>query len=255
MPSTLILDTTTDGAPITSFVVGPAVSAGYQTIQDGINAANAAGGGVVYIQPGEYTEDLILYNGVDLYGTPAVSQNQSTSVTIIGTHTPPASGHIGFNSICFISSIDVFFSEAAGSIHIVALNCEANVQDGYFFNLDNWTGTLEIFDFTPSTAGSIAPSNDRGINNSGGATVLIFDASFGSSSLYTMNVPGTMLTTGSYFAVPIHFGSESNFSIETAEMRAPITFSGNSTGEFSLSSLTTGSSPAITMNSSASVSL
>ena len=57
--------------PITPYVVGPAGQADYQTIQDGIDAANAAGGGVVYVQPGSYTEDLTLYDGVDLYGTPA----------------------------------------------------------------------------------------------------------------------------------------------------------------------------------------
>lgn len=160
--NTLTINPRVNAYPITPYVVGPVGAAGYQTIQSAITAANAAGGGVVYIQPGSYTENLTLFSGVDLYGTPAVSQNQGASTSITGTHTPPASGHVGFNSICFISTTNVFNSAAAGTTHLVCLNCESAVQNGYFFNLPNWTGILEIFDNNPSTAGAPFAVNGGG---------------------------------------------------------------------------------------------
>lgn len=56
------------GFPITPFVVGPMGQAGYQTIQSAVNAAQAAGGGIVYIQPGTYNENVNMGVGVDLVG-------------------------------------------------------------------------------------------------------------------------------------------------------------------------------------------
>lgn len=169
----------TSSHPITPYVVGLTGNSGYSTIQSAITAANTAGGGVVYIQQGSYTEDLTLFSGVDLYATPAVSQNQGASVSITGTHIPPDTGHVGFNSICFISTTDVFSSAATGTTHLVLTNCESAVQNGYLMNLVNWTGIIEIFDFNPSTAGAPFPVNDGGINNTGGATVVVFDAGLG----------------------------------------------------------------------------
>jgi len=239
--------------PITPFVVGPVGQAGYQTIQSGINAANAAGGGVVYIQPGTYTENLTLYDKVDLYATPAVSQNQPASTTIIGTHTPPASGHAGFNSICFISTTDVFLSAAAGTTHLVFLNCESAVQNGYFLNVVNWTGILEIYDFNPSTAGAPFSINDGGINNTAGATILIFSAGFGSGT-NIMQVSGPIFCQGSSFGCPVNFLTGSNIGIDQ-NIFSSITLSNNSTGQFSACRIEGGSSPAITMSSSGAIKI
>lgn len=40
----------------------------YPTIQSAVNAANSAGGGIVYIRPGTYTENITLYQNVHLIG-------------------------------------------------------------------------------------------------------------------------------------------------------------------------------------------
>lgn len=239
---------------ITPYVVC-ATDGAYTTIQAAINAANAAGGGVVYICPDTYSEDLTLFAGVDLYGTPAVSQNQGASVSIIGTHTPPDSGKVGFNSIYFQSTTDVFSSAAAGSTHLAFLNCESAVQNGYFLNLPNWTGILEIFDYNPDSAGAPFAVDDGGINNTGGATVLIFEAGFSSGSSNTMVVSGTTIIDGGNIFAPVDFQTGSSFTVDNTVFGQNVQFSDNSTGEIAHSRFTTSASSAATMNSSGDVSL
>lgn len=236
---------------ITPYVVGP--GGAYTTIQSAITAANAAGGGVVYIKPGAYTENLTLFDGVDLYGTPAVSQNQGASVSITGTHIPPASGHVGFNSICFISTTDVFLSVVAGTTHLVFLNCESAVQNGYFLNLLNWTGILEIFDNNPNTAGAPFAVNDGGINNTGGATLFMFDAALGSGT-NVMNLSGLVVCQGTSFGCPVNFQTGSVIAMDD-HIFAQTTFSNDSTGAINTSRFSSGAAAAITMSSSGSIEI
>lgn len=242
---------------ITPFIVSPNGSvdgASYTTIQSAINAANAAGGGVVYIQPASYTENLNLLDNVDLYGTPAVSQNQGATTTIIGQHTPPASGHVGFNSIYFQNTSHIFNSAAAGSTHIVFLNCESAVQNGYFLNLPNWTGIFEFWDNNPSAAGAPFAVNDGGINNSGGATLFAFDCGIGFGT-NVMALSGVIFGTGINFSCPINFGTGSQITMDDCQFAGQVTFSGNSTGNLNTSRFTGGSAPAITMSSSSAVGI
>lgn len=79
--------------PITPYVVGPVGVAGYQTIQDGLDAANADGGGIVYVQPGTYTEDLTLYEDTQIVGTPSSSNSDAIpDVIIVGTTSASYTG-------------------------------------------------------------------------------------------------------------------------------------------------------------------
>lgn len=252
---TLTIEATAGGYPITPYVVGPVGEAGYQTIQDGLDAANAAGGGVVYIQPGAYTEDLTLYDGVHLYGTPAVSQNQGASVSITGTHTPPSSGQVAFNSIVWISTTNVFDSAAAGTTHLAFLNCESAVQNGFFLNLPNWTGILEVYDNNAVTAGAPFAVNDGGINNSGGATLLCFSAGLGSGT-NTAVLTGVVICQDMGFGCPVDFQTGSNIQCETVIFDAFVTCSNNSTGFFRSCHFepSTGVA-ALTMNSSGDIEL
>ena len=186
----------------------------------------------------------------------AVSQNQGAndSVSITGTHTPPSSGHVGFNSICFISTTNVFSSAAAGTTHLVFLNCESAVENGYFLNLPNWTGTLEIYDFNANTAGAPFSVNDGGLNNSGGATLLVFSAGFGSGT-NVMTLSGTTVSTTSDYGAPINFGGSGTFSLDTCVFNAALTFSSSSNGTISTSRISSGTSAAITMSSSGNVNI
>jgi len=86
---TLTINPRVNAYPITPYVVGPVGAAGYQTIQAGLDAAHAAGGGIVYVQPGTYTENLTLYSDTEVVGTPGNSDFATTgNCTIIsGVHT------------------------------------------------------------------------------------------------------------------------------------------------------------------------
>lgn len=245
----------TGAFPITPFVVGDSSTAGYTTIQPALDAANAGGGGVVYIQPGTYIEDLVLYDNVDLYGTPAVSQPQGAGVSIVGTHTPPLTGHIGLNSIYFQDTSAIFSSTASGNTHIVLLNCESAVQNGYFFDLVNWNGILEIWDHNSDPSDAPFAVDDGGINNTGGSTVFIFSSGFGSGTSNVMNLGGPIELGQSAISSPVNFMAGSTSTVAGSQFLQPITFSGNSVGEMSDCQFVGGASAAITMSSTGDVSL
>src|SRR5580693_3024817 len=82
----------------TPYVVG--TNAAYSTIQSALNASNAAGGGIVYIKPGTYTENLTLYGNSALVGTPGNSDagTSGNTVNIIGKHIPPNTGSFEFSN-------------------------------------------------------------------------------------------------------------------------------------------------------------
>jgi hypothetical protein len=107
------------GYPITPYVVGPIGQAGYQTIQSAINAANDAGGGIIYIQPGIYTENLNIPGNITLIAAPGelgtvTAPEEIVSVKVIGTLTintvsSPISTFNTFANIYFAPAIgDVF---------------------------------------------------------------------------------------------------------------------------------------------------
>lgn len=236
---------------ISPFVVAP--GGAYTTIQSALDAADAAGGGTVWIQPGSYTEDLILYDSVDLFASTAVSQNQGNTVTITGTHTPPTSGHVGFNSICFIDATAAFSSAAAGSAHLVFLNCESAITNGYFLDLDNWTGIFEIWDFNPDTAGAPGAVDDGGINNSGGATVFMFSAGLGSGTSNPMNLSGNVIIGEGDISCPVDFGTGCTIAVDVVQFAQPVTVSGDAAGDFNTCRFSGSSSAAFTMSSSGNV--
>ena len=112
----------------------------YQTVQAAINAANAAGGGTVYVRPGTYTEDLVLYDAVDI--TAAVATPAGYQTTIIGSHTPPDAGAFSLRNLALSDTTDILLSANAGATTIVIIDCITDIANGYTFNLPNWTGLV-----------------------------------------------------------------------------------------------------------------
>lgn len=89
---------------ISDFIVDPLdVHGSFNTIQSAIDAANSAGGGVVYIKKGTYTENLTLHDKVYLSGV-CVDGRLQNFVTIAGNHIFNDSG-TGFG-ICIVENID-----------------------------------------------------------------------------------------------------------------------------------------------------
>lgn len=189
-----------------SFIVGPTLGDGcnYTSVQQAIDDVFAAGGGVVLIRPGTYTENLILRSGVDLYGAqidgrPPVFLAQ---VDIVGNMT--ASVTAGFN---FVLIQDISFSCVAGDLLTInavtggtilvamkfcgvdastdpASRCVVLNADGASsaqFNTDNTNMQAASHVFETTDVGSCAATLSLGsINSSSGS---VFQHSTGSGSL------------------------------------------------------------------------
>lgn len=238
--STLTLTPKSSAWPDTPYVVGPVGSAGYQTIQSAVNAANSAGGGMVIVQPGTYTENLTLYDKVNITGL--TFADTGGGVTIVGVHTPPTSGGFAFDYVALNSATHIFNSNAAGSAHLVIGNSIITVTNGYTFNLPNWTGKLETYDVNdrPST-------NDGYVNNTGGSEIAIFSCAIGSGTVNPMIVSGVVSIFTCAVGCPINFVTGSNAFLEYNVHTKNISFLNNSTGEIIGSEINS----QITMSSSA----
>lgn len=236
--------------PTTPYVVGPSTQAGYQTIQSAVNAANAAGGGIVYVQPGTYTENLTLYDNLQIvtFGF----SDSGDGVEIIGTHTPPSTGGFVFRNIKLSSSTDVLSSAAAGTSHLIVADCAVAVTNGYLFNVPNWTsaGILEMWDVNSGFG-----TNDGCVNNTGGATVLCYSGAFGVGSSNSMIVSGDIFTDSAEFFAPTDFQTGATLGIENSIFYNSCTLSNNSTGDITNCSFQTGASAALTMSSAGNISL
>lgn len=226
--------------PITPFVVGPVGLGGYQTIQSALNAANLAGGGAVYVQPGTYTESLTLYDNTQVVG--AVGFADTGDLIIVGVHVPPASGGFIFRNVTLQSATHIFNSAVAGSAHLLIGDAAIIVTNGYTFNLPNWTGKLETFDV--NDRGS---TNDGYVNNTGGAEVAIFTSAVGAGSGNTMTVSGVTSIFTCAVGCPLNCITGSVVFLEGNVHTDTITFSNNSSGEIVYSEI----DAQITMSSSA----
>lgn len=239
---------------VTPFVVAP--GGAYTTIQSAINAAIAAGGvsQCVIVRPGTYTEDLdfsgatVFTVGLTMVGATALGDEGQCE--IIGTHIPPATGTLILRNFRLSDATAIFSSVAAGSSHLVIIDAELNVTNGYTFNLPNWTGIFELFDINPGTA------NDGGINNpTGGATFFMFSAGLGIGTGQTMQLSGPVVLGEADIACPVNFNTGSSIAIDVVQFSQPVTFSGNSTGQLNTCRFTGGASPAITMSSTAAIAI
>ncbi len=218
----------------------------YRTIQSAVNAATAAGGGSVFLQQGTYTEDLDLSaitNFVEVVG--ATGLGDEGQVEIVGTHIPPtANTTFIFRNTKLSSPTAIFDSSAAGQSHLVIIDALLNVTNGYTFDLPNWTGIFELFDINPG-AGS-----DGGVNNTGGASLFVFDAGLGAGTANSMVLSGTTVLFGAGIACPLTIQGTANLSIDSSTFTQGLTFSDSSTQTISNSRISSGATAAITTTSS-----
>lgn len=236
----LLAGTIRGGNFISQYVVGKAPDAQYQTIQSAINAANKAGGGTIYIYPDEYIENLILFDKIQLLG--AVAEEEEGNIQITGTHTLPLAGSVVFRNLQLNSANHIFDSEAKGNSTVSLVECTFNVQDGFIFNLPNWTGNLRIND-----ANAIG-LNDGIVNNQAGATLFFNNANLGAGTGRTMIVSGDARLDLIALNCPSNF-SKGNLYLNIGFSTQPTTFSGTVNPSVCLWDFRTGSQPAIIQNS------
>lgn len=225
---------------ITKYVVdATAGETEYTTIQAALDAANTAGGNAtVYVRPGTYTEDLTLYDSVDIRGT------EFTGVTITGTHTPPASGRFAFYSCTLTDALDIFNSAVAGTADITVQNCEINVTNGYLFNLLNWTGNLLVDDCAN------VGTNDGFVNNTGGSAIFVPDSTIGAGTGNTAVVSGNCEFYNARIRCPITMQGAGTSTINGGcWLGATLTTAATATVSISNSLLSTGTNAAISHGS------
>lgn len=221
--------------PTTPFVVGPTGQAGYQTIQDGLNAAQVKGG-VVVIQPGIYTENLVIPGNCNLIGLSAA--NSESGVTIVGTHSLPLNGSAVFRNLSFSYSGDIFFSSIAGTTAVTFGNCYYTVGSGYFLNLPNWTGIVLL----DSCDGSRSPQDGFIKNDGTGRMPLyVYNSTVGSGTGTLALFNGTLTTQSSTFQMAefLFLSPSVNNSIDsTLFSNCSVQVQGTSTGTIAESRFT-----------------
>lgn len=241
--STLTVNPRAGGYPNTPYVVGGSGKAGYTTIATAITAATATGG-VIYIQPGTYTEDLTLVNGVMLVG------DSVDTVTITGVHTPPASGEFNAENITFTSATDILNSSAAGTATLAFVKCNFTVTNGYTFNVANWTGSLVL-----SLCGEVGSTTNGIVNNTTTAPIGIFNSVAGAGTAKPMLTKSSLLSIDdSEVVCPITVSGGCVFSVQAGSIiDGTFTTANTASGSFQHSTLNTGSAIAFTHGSSGTV--
>jgi len=219
----------------------------YTTVQSAINAANAAGGGTVVVRPGLYTENLTLYDGVDIEGT--VGAISIANVEIHGVHTPPAAGQIAFRTILLSSATNIFNSAAAGTTLIALEECSVNCINGYVFNLPNWAGA--IFGNNIQTLSA----DDGFCNLTSTATIQVTNSSLGSGIANPMIISGLATFVDCSILPPQTYQTNAIVSFKSCAIGYTSTYSGNATAAAYDTNYSTGTHIAITTTSANPVSL
>jgi len=237
--------------PITPYVVGPTGQAGYQTIQSALDAANTAGGGVIFIQPGTYTENLTLYGNTEIVGTPGNSDSGTSGNTtvIIGLHIPPSTESFTFINVRLESATHIFSSLNAGSSSLILENCFIDITNGFLFNLPNWTGTFVTYNIGDGS------TNNGMVNNIGGATCFFISATHGAGNGQTMLTSGPVIFQEIDLNCPWNAQTGTTIACDYVIFTQMITCSNNSTGSFNFCRFTTGVSSSLTMSSTAAVQI
>src|SRR5690554_3747116 len=231
--------------PITPYVVGPVGEAGYQTIQDALNAVTSAA--MIWIQPGTYTENLVFPDqDITLMG------DSGGLVEITGTHTPSAINNLTVDGVVLVSATDLFSSAAAGAGSIFIENSFFIVTNGYGLNLPNWTGQLSF-----DNCGQ-ASTEDGGVFNTGGSFIKMINSEIGAGTANPMTIGGAGLFRLDTCNIncPITLSGSGGLIIQNGcKIAGTLTIGGSRSGTIINSSFLTGTAPSIVMNSSGDVSI
>lgn len=186
------------------FIVGKGNSE-YSTVQLAIDAVYEDGGGVVYVKPGTYTEDLVLKDGVDVCG--AIGISDSEKCVIFGKHLPPLQGSVTFKNICLQTATSVFSSYDEGTSSLFLISCFVCVEDGYIFDLPYWKppAAFVIFDL-----GDSSNQQNGVVYNLSGAKIKFIAATIGAGSERHMTISGNAEFFTVEFICPIILERDSN---------------------------------------------
>jgi hypothetical protein len=235
------------GFPLTPYTVGPLGQAQYQTVQDGIDAANAAGGGLVFIQPGLYVENLVMYSGVGLEGFDA------QAVLIVGQFNIPATGGCVFSNLSFEAPSSIFVEPLAVSSSLTFYNCIFTATLGYILDMPLATAACFFYNCQSVEVGN----TDSITNNTGGMQLLFQNSLMGSGSVIPMITSGLVRLVDSEIRCLWDAQNGTTVQAKGTTFQNTVAFSGGASGEFEYCIFDTqgASTPVIEMQSTADVGI
>jgi len=215
----------------------------YQTVQAAVTAANAAGGGLVYVRAGTYTEDLVLYDNIMIQG-------MGIETIITGVHLPPAAGTLTLYDLTLTSPTDILESAAAGTTLILFFDCLINCDAGFTCDLLNWTGTIDMVQCAEvSTINGV-------INNTGGATLNVWNSFVGAGAGNLILDDGILAFFNSRIISPLVIGGDTVVTaIMGCSFAATLSFADTSSMEMYNSMVSVGDVPCIAQNSTGTILL
>lgn len=245
--------------PITPYVVGPVDKAGFQTIQSAITAANAGGGGMVYIQPGIYTENLSIPLGVSLCNIEP--QNYAAevqpSVTITGSHTLVLGGTssriFSARGIYFHATPTIFTSALTTNLQVAIEDCYLRATGGFIFAVPNIANPS---DFSITTT-KVLDGEVFSVDYSG--TLLITDSALALTIGHQMTIIGaadvTFLRSSFVNPIVISTGLLDARDCDFEELVTVGGGDGSAGAAFTACTFEGGSDPCISMGTAGSITL
>lgn len=230
--SRYIVDNVTTGSP-------------YTTIQAAINAAVAEGGNAsIWVRAGTYTENLTLYDTVDIEGA------DSALTIIVGVHVPPVAGAISFTRCSLNSGTHILSSAAAGSTTITFSRCVFNLTNGYICNLTNWTGSMRFrYCLDSSTQNGI-------VTNAAGAAISMNHGTLGVGATNTMTANGNCIFFSMIVSCPILLnGTGTSQLLGASVFQNNIASADTHFVKIAMSRISSGAAQAITHNSATEMTL
>ena len=236
--------TSTNQYQNTKYIVDAAGGTPYATIQSAINAANtAAVPATIFIRAGTYTENLTLYDGIELQGSNAFQ------TIIIGLHTPPNAGRCALLNIGLQSATHILSSAAAGTASIKFSQCTFALTDGYVCNMTNWLGAI-LFELCAdlSTVNGL-------VLNTATASISISACVIGAGTTKSLTSNGILNIISSSIGCPIALSGSAISIINTSLLNHTLTLSGNANLSIANSNIVTGADISITTTSTIPVNL
>ena len=187
------------------FVVGSSLAnSSYLTIAAAVAAADAAGGGTVYVQPGTYTESItftvantVSVTGVAIGGFPGTTQS---AVTVSGNQIYTGTGKMLFQGILFTASSGTTWTiGSAGSATAVQFDsCRIVTSGANGVNLNIFAATTFTMNDCSISAPLVGISAVGGLSSIMNTTILstASDAiSLGAGSILDISLSNILSTT------------------------------------------------------------
>jgi hypothetical protein len=219
---------------ITPFIVSAAGitnGANYTTIQAAVSAAATAGGGIVYVQPGTYIENITMLPGVNLVGLVGSSGNIGYTISggedlpviiqgnfVLDLTSAVATPTVEFNNITFTSAAGVVFSYV-GNI--------ALLESGYitFNNCQLIAGAASTFIFANNGFFNVNLNSTEVSETTPGTTNFI---SWGATPFLNLNTRNSYININTITALVVPTGSFNVFTLQDTYWSARLDVSAGS---------------------------